>query len=156
MKALTLKPSWAHCVAHGPKRIENRGWSTDYRGWLWLHAGATETMPEHATTEACAEAYGFALPLPPLIQRGAIVAVVELVGVLASPEVSRESLKPWETNGGYAWQFGRVERVVPMPCRGRLGLWMPCRDLFHSERAWQEFDIVENEFLVSLNEGAAP
>lgn len=39
MKALTLTQPYATLVALGVKRIETRGWSTDYRGWLAIHAG---------------------------------------------------------------------------------------------------------------------
>ncbi|RPF31537.1 ASCH domain-containing protein [Streptomyces sp. TLI_185] len=38
--ALTLWQPWASCIAYGTKRIENRRWATDYRGWLLIHAGA--------------------------------------------------------------------------------------------------------------------
>ena len=39
MKALTLTQPYASLIACGAKRIETRGWSTRYRGWLAIHAG---------------------------------------------------------------------------------------------------------------------
>lgn len=40
MRVLTLTQPWASLVALGAKRIETRGWSTNYRGPLAIHAGA--------------------------------------------------------------------------------------------------------------------
>lgn len=37
---LTLHQPWASLIAVGAKTIETRGWSTDYRGPLAIHAGA--------------------------------------------------------------------------------------------------------------------
>ena len=39
MKALTICQPYAYLIAMGEKRVENRVWSTGYRGWLAIHAG---------------------------------------------------------------------------------------------------------------------
>lgn len=38
MKAISLWQPWATLIAIGAKSIETRGWPTDYRGWLAIHA----------------------------------------------------------------------------------------------------------------------
>lgn len=38
MKILSLWEPWASLMAIGAKKIETRSWSTDYRGWLAIHA----------------------------------------------------------------------------------------------------------------------
>lgn len=38
MKLISLWEPWASLMAIGAKRIETRSWSTDYRGWLAIHA----------------------------------------------------------------------------------------------------------------------
>lgn len=38
MKALSIKQPWASLIAHGIKDIENRTWSTRYRGRIYIHA----------------------------------------------------------------------------------------------------------------------
>ena len=43
MKALSLWQPWASAIAVKAKRIETRGWSTDYRGPLAIHAARTTT-----------------------------------------------------------------------------------------------------------------
>lgn len=39
MKVLTVRPPWAHAMFHStaPKNVENRTWSTDYRGRIAIH-----------------------------------------------------------------------------------------------------------------------
>src|SRR5689334_19975166 len=41
MKALSLKQPWTSIVASGLKNIENRKWSTSFRGPVLLHASKT-------------------------------------------------------------------------------------------------------------------
>ena len=40
-RALTIRQPWASLIALGVKTIETRGWRTDYRGPLVIHAGLT-------------------------------------------------------------------------------------------------------------------
>src|SRR5688572_4676832 len=47
MKALSLRQPWAWAVVHGGKRVENRGWTTDYRGPLLIHASTGMTRGEY-------------------------------------------------------------------------------------------------------------
>lgn len=37
-KALSVKQPWASLIAHGIKDIENRTWSTKFRGRIYIHA----------------------------------------------------------------------------------------------------------------------
>ena len=39
MKALSIRQPWAWLIVNGYKDIENRTWSTDFRGRIYLHAG---------------------------------------------------------------------------------------------------------------------
>jgi hypothetical protein len=38
MKILSIRQPWAHLIVHGSKNIENRSWSTKYRGPFLVHA----------------------------------------------------------------------------------------------------------------------
>ena len=38
LPVLSVRQPWASYLAGGLKSIELRTWSTDYRGWLWIHA----------------------------------------------------------------------------------------------------------------------
>lgn len=39
MACLTMHQPWASLLVYGIKRAEGRGWNTDFRGRLWIHAG---------------------------------------------------------------------------------------------------------------------
>ena len=40
MICLTMHQPWASLLVYGIKRAEGRGWNTDFRGRLWIHAGS--------------------------------------------------------------------------------------------------------------------
>jgi hypothetical protein len=97
MKALTLTQPWASLIAVGAKRIETRGWPTNYRGPLAIHAGKGlgPVRGKRGYEELCAQEpfktvlTGYMerliarrVPIPQLanaIPFGAIVAVCDLV-----------------------------------------------------------------------------
>ena len=127
MKALTVQQPWAWAIVHGGKDVENRTQAWSYRGPLAIHAGTRlsergcnlipdlldgtrpELLAEYAETE---------------LVYGAIIGVVDLVDV----HVEDLCCDPWAEHGP------RVAHLVledprplarPIPCRGRLGLWIP-------------------------------
>jgi hypothetical protein len=86
MKALSLWQPWASAMFFGWKRIETRGWSTDYRGPLAIHASKRWTADERETWAAMARAEGFdaagyEVPL------GAVICTVCLVDVRPTDEL---------------------------------------------------------------------
>lgn len=76
VKAITIHQPWASLIAHGYKRFETRGWRTNYRGPLAIHAGK---KIDHQAVLMIARDYPRIwrdiTPLP----SGSIVAVAELV-----------------------------------------------------------------------------
>ena len=45
-KCLSMLQPWASLMVEGFKRFEGRFWNTEYRGPLWVQAGATQPDPE--------------------------------------------------------------------------------------------------------------
>ena len=41
MKALSVHQPWAWLIVNGIKIVENRSWSTEFRGRFLVHAGLT-------------------------------------------------------------------------------------------------------------------
>jgi len=39
MRAISVNQPWAYAIVHGYKPVENRNWSTEYRGEVLIHAG---------------------------------------------------------------------------------------------------------------------
>lgn len=114
-KALTLKAPWAWAVAHAGKRIENRSWTTNYRGTLYIHAGSSDL---HADRQLVSRICGDSLPAE--IARGQIVAVATLVDVLPYRKVKHDT---WAM-GPWCWILQDVTVLArPRTMSGRLGLW---------------------------------
>lgn len=124
-KAITVTQPFASLIAAGVKRYETRSWSTRYRGPLLIHSAKGVWGPDAARYAVSLRRAGL-LPRTLLsdLPRGAIIAIAELVDVLPSDVVPPAELftGPWAP-AAYAWRFGWVLPVEPMPWRGRLSLW---------------------------------
>jgi len=135
MKVLSLRNPWAALVVHFGKRIENRTWSTRFRGEFLIHASKGMTRREFD------EAYEFARPvlggslptaerLQSMLQFGGIVGHARLVDVVPPCASAFCSCKA-ALSFGRSWhmpeQYGFVlEDVVPLPfrpCKGALGFF---------------------------------
>jgi len=125
VKALTVKQPWAGAIALGWKTIENRTWSTGYRGPLAIHAGASiDRDARHDPRMRAALADSPDSPdRMPEFKTGAVVAVVRLVechqaapgccgGTFGNPDAVH-------------WLLAEaVPLRTPVPCPGRLGIWV--------------------------------
>jgi hypothetical protein len=121
-RAITLRPWWAWAVAHAGKRIENRSWSTRYRGPIAIHAGCARLTPSERRVFAqkLTDA-GVDYPDESSMVRGAIVAVAQLLDC-AHP--LSDPLDPWGESGFWQWQLGEVRALErPVPMTGKLGIW---------------------------------
>lgn len=120
---LSIRQPHAHAIMAGEKRVENRSWKTNHRGFLWIHAGiSTDTIEEEHWEDWCT--YYQSLPSDPeKLSRGAILGSVELVDcipayqarksfpdqrefvvgpmcfILANPRILKEPI-PWKGNVG--------------------------------------------------------
>ncbi len=106
------REAWRHSPAK--KSIENRSWTTTYRGEIFIHSGlAVDRQSLAAIREAWPHAE---LPLPAQFPLGGIIGKARLVNVVQA----HESL--WFT-GPYGWVLEDVEPVPFEPMPGRLGLF---------------------------------
>jgi hypothetical protein len=89
MKAITIHQPWAGLIAIGAKRFETRGWKTNYRGPIAIHAGkknphdTINTLPYEAQISLYDAFYNyFDIPAGALnrMTTGSIVATANLVG----------------------------------------------------------------------------
>jgi hypothetical protein len=110
---------WASLIATGQKQYETRGWSTNYRGLIAIHAGM------NCHIEFCKI---FDLN-PAEIPKGAIVAIANLVdciemcptfiGTQSESEIKAGDWQP----GRFAWRLENVRAIAPIPLKGHQGLW---------------------------------
>jgi hypothetical protein len=109
MKIVSVKQPWASLIVRGVKDIENRSWSTIYRGPLLVHASL---KPDQITSEEVEERYG----VPPTGgPYGGVVGIVDLV------DVRTLSTSRW-FSGPFGWVLENARPLPFVPWRGSLGL----------------------------------
>lgn len=114
---LSIRQPWAWLIAHGFKDIENRTWSTKFRGRFLIHAAKGMTMAEYldaaefvsgepALYSGCGK-----LPAFDDFERGGIV------GEAVITDCVEDHLSPW-----FVGPFGFVVRdAKPLPFRPERG-----------------------------------
>ena len=110
-KALSIMQPWAHLVVAGVKRIENRTWTTDYRGLVLIHASSTYAR------EARRDLRRMNVSVPDILPRGCLIGFAELVDVVC------ESSDPFFT-GPFGFVLRNAQALRrPVPMAGRLRLF---------------------------------
>jgi hypothetical protein len=138
MKAITIWQPWAYCIASGMKPIENRYWSTSYRGPLAIHAGR-QWDKDGAIDERVRGALSPYLTVrqrydqdavdaaehPDRFMFGAIIATANL----SDCHVSMDCCLPWgdlSIGFEYVWHWVLTDvrpLANPVPMRGHQRLW---------------------------------
>lgn len=121
MKAITIRHPWAHSIVHLGKPIENRSWSTAYRGPLLIHAASTMTAAEFGDFAEfyCADIKRGPMPSPQELRStlGHIIGVVDLVDVV------EEHPSPWFF-GPYGLVLANPRPLArPVKWKGQLNLY---------------------------------
>jgi hypothetical protein len=106
MMAISIKQPWAFLIVRGWKDIENRAWSTDYRGPLLIHASKNV---DRAAYQVLPRAMGAK-------ETGGIVGIAELVDVVT------ESASPW-FEGTYGFVLRDARPLPFVALRGALKLF---------------------------------
>jgi hypothetical protein len=134
MRVLTVRQPWAFAILHLGKDVENRNWSTPYRGPLAIHAAAQFDMTKDEWIYLCetsgwigSECYkvladGFGGIKGPNDIRGKIIGTVEVYDCV--PDNKCHS--PWKADGDgfFCWLLRNpVPLAVPIPAKGQLGFW---------------------------------
>ncbi|EAR92830.2 zinc finger, C2HC5-type family protein (macronuclear) [Tetrahymena thermophila SB210] len=90
-KCLSMLQPWASLLVEGFKRFEGRFWTTDYKGPLYIHAGATPPTQQliDEIESQYKEHYKGVKNMPPFPKRyptGCLIGCVDLQGVLTKDE----------------------------------------------------------------------
>jgi hypothetical protein len=128
MRALTICQPWAWAISHGPKRFENRTWSTEYRGSLLIHAGKSKKWLGPGICELQED---FNTDPPADLVYSAIVAIADLVSCLP-PDAAvyhNPHLDGRFASGPICWTVHNVRPLTPIPCAGLMGLWTPSSEI---------------------------
>jgi len=137
MRALSYTRPWAELVVGGFKDIENRPWTTDYRGRVLVHAAKSWDHEALDFAEIVEAQLGRNLGVRDVPRAAAdhptgILGTVELLDICSVTIDPRRSCRcsPWAVDGQHHWQLGNFRRfAAPIPCRGALGLWRVPADI---------------------------
>lgn len=125
MKALTVCQPFAWAIIHGPKKIENRTWPTDYRGPLAIHAGKSRKWLCPVLRD------GTPAPAPAEMAFGAVIGRVKLVACVRrrDPRVIEDPF----AEGQWCWVLEDPEPIEPHPWRGKQRLFEVPDEIFSRE-----------------------
>lgn len=113
IKVLSIRQPWAWLIMTGRKTIENRTWTTHYRGPFYIHAG--KEMHERSI-ESIERQFKIKVDRRELTM-GAIIGRVTLVSVVT------RSASPW-FEGPFGFVLGEPEILrKPIPYRGQQGFF---------------------------------
>jgi hypothetical protein len=131
MRALTILQPWADLIMSGRKRVENRTWSTKYRGRLYIHAGKARdqlVLTEVDGVVVCARTG----KRPEDLKFGHVLGIAVLLDCLPIAEVMEgrhDQAYPWirahlYTEGPWCWVLAEHPTPIgPWPYRGAQGLF---------------------------------
>ena|SRR3990167_1062667 len=133
MKALSIRQPWAWLICSGYKGIENRGWSTKFRGRIYVHAGLqfdfnAGLVPSINWDDGSLQPVHEAYHLLPSDAKDALMLLAlswknqsALIGEVDIVDCVTESDSPWFLSGKYGFVLANpVLYKQPVPYRGRL------------------------------------
>ena len=139
MKAISLRQPWPWFILQGGKHLENRGWTSSYRGPVLIHSSKgwdEEEMQDdlEMATRIARSLGGLPASGAPTLEtlkseRGCIVGVVTIVGCLV------ESDNPWFFGPKAFVLEDALPFVDKVPCRGDRGLFTVPDDVASACRA---------------------
>jgi len=132
LKCLSIQQPWTWLIANGHKDIENRDWTTSYRGVVLLHAG-TKLDRDCFTTQGCLSSdfadYVEAICGSVLPERQSLYPIKAIVGMATLVDVVEESLSRWFVGKyGFVFQDARLFKK-PIPYSGSLKLFDISREV---------------------------
>jgi hypothetical protein len=135
---LSIQQPWTWLIVNGHKDIENRDWTTSYRGPLLIHAGkrvdeSSFDADGRLFTDYWRSRYGDELVAGMPQQRqeyetGGIVGIATVVDVVIRSE------SPWFF-GKHGWVLKDARTLPFVPYRGQLGLFRICVSTLPAEYA---------------------
>lgn len=166
LKLLTLTEPWASLLALAEKKIETRGWSTRYRGWIWIHAGKgpgdlnlgdIRYMCRQAPYRPLLEKHGLTTDYDKMETRGHIVGLAKLesivqFGITRPLNLDGEPISDQEYAlgdyhyGRWGWKFSEIYRLqTPIKWTGGRGLvdMKPTAELIGCDliQTYEHFDL---------------
>jgi hypothetical protein len=137
VKILSIRQPWASLITHGLKDVENRTWSTKYRGLVLIHASQNE---DKISSDELQRRFG--VNAPKLRPTGGVIGVVDIVDCVDHHD------SKWFDGDRFGFvlknprpfRFVRAGRVNSVCARRRAGCLRKSRELLpNSSRTWAGF-----------------
>ncbi len=115
--ALSIRQPWAWAIIHAGKDIENRNWSTRFRGPVCIHAAKGMTRSEWDDAAYwMLVSFAVVVPRVPDLARGGIVGVAEITDCIEGSD------RPWFF-GLYGFVLRNPRPIDFLPVNGALGFF---------------------------------
>jgi len=146
MYGLTICQPYAELIASGEKRVENRTWSTAYRGPVAIHAGKSRAWLRDEDKKNADLVFGAVVAV------GLLTDCVKWRGKnTVLPKHLHWMTEHAHCEGPYSFVLSDVHRMeVPIPCTGKQGFWFLPDDVarmagaeFHKAMAPEERESAE-------------
>ena len=113
--ALSIRQPWADAIIWHEKDIENRNWTTNFRGAVCIHAAKAWGRSEKDDLEYIEQLLNIKLEVdkPEL---GGIIGTAEIIDCVADSE------SHW-FSGKYGFVLANAKSVDFIPCKGALGFF---------------------------------
>jgi hypothetical protein len=119
--ALSIRQPWAWAILSEGKDVENRTWSTRFRGPVLIHAGMAL---DKEGALAISDVLGCNVDAEVAVKhlpRGGIVGMADIVDCVTDMD------SPWFF-GPYGFVLRNPQPLKFVPCRGALGFFKPAID----------------------------
>jgi hypothetical protein len=125
LRALSVRQPWAQLIVEGSKDVENRTWSTPYRGIVAVHA-ALQPDP-----------FGWRR----YVRAGDVLAFGAIIGWCTLVRVTTDAISPWAAKGLQHWELDDAHQLEePIPLQGARGLFTLMD--FTAERLREQMSLV--------------
>jgi hypothetical protein len=133
VKTLTVRQPWAYLIVNGHKDIENRTWSTAYRGPILIQSSKTYGSVMELS-DNCLWIEKYARPRLTLPQNFTL-GIIE--GIVTLSDIKRDVRSFWADPDCYHWLLANP---IPLDLesvsiKGKLGLWDLPLDLLQDKTA---------------------
>jgi hypothetical protein len=123
LKCLSIQQPWMWLIVNGYKDIENRDWTTRYRGPVLLHAGARLDADWFEIDGTLTNAHPMRNVVPDMPERQSLYPIKSIVGMATLIDVVEQSSSPWFV-GRYGFVFMDAKPLKePIPYSGSLKLF---------------------------------
>ena len=124
--ALSIRQPWAYAIVSNRKTIENRDWSTNFRGEICIHAAKTLIKRDFyddrkfiiETQDPKIWGNEF-LDLDEMQKFGCFGAIIGTANIV---DCISESESPWFF-GKYGFVLENIKTIEPIQCKGALGFF---------------------------------